>query len=131
MSGYGTLKSISPKRWQKIFWRDNMTCQICGRTPEDNIIMVVDHKLPRARGGSNETHNLWTLCCSCNSAKHVKTVEEFLALRAHRDLEREKGRRLKRKPTQYNQRRGAERVRGLTQEECIEAVAGQGREPTP
>jgi hypothetical protein len=45
-------------------------CQMCGKTiAEDGIRLVVDHKRPRAWGGSNERENLWAICEECNAGK--------------------------------------------------------------
>ncbi len=45
-------------------------CQMCGKTiAEDAIKLVVDHKKPRAWGGSNERDNLWAICDECNAGK--------------------------------------------------------------
>lgn len=45
-------------------------CAQCGRTPmEDEVKLVVDHKIPRAWGGGNETENLQPLCVDCNHGK--------------------------------------------------------------
>lgn len=45
-------------------------CAQCGRTPlQDQIKLVVDHKIPRAWGGNNELENLQPLCEQCNAGK--------------------------------------------------------------
>jgi 5-methylcytosine-specific restriction endonuclease McrA len=45
-------------------------CQVCGKTvAEDNIKLVVDHKKPRAWGGTNDLENLWAICEECNAGK--------------------------------------------------------------
>lgn len=45
-------------------------CQMCGKTvAEDEIKLVVDHKKPRAWGGTNDRGNLWAICIPCNSGK--------------------------------------------------------------
>ena len=45
-------------------------CAQCGRTPlEDGVKLVVDHKIPRAWGGSNDLENLQPLCEECNGGK--------------------------------------------------------------
>ncbi|HLK65060.1 MAG TPA: HNH endonuclease signature motif containing protein [Bryobacteraceae bacterium] len=45
-------------------------CQMCGKTvAEDEIKLVVDHKKPRAWGGTNDRENLWAICVPCNSGK--------------------------------------------------------------
>ncbi|MFD2354227.1 HNH endonuclease [Nonomuraea ferruginea] len=43
---------------------------MCGRTPLDHqVVMVVDHKVPRHWGGSDEISNLQPLCEECNAGK--------------------------------------------------------------
>jgi 5-methylcytosine-specific restriction endonuclease McrA len=45
-------------------------CAQCGRTPlADGVKLVVDHKIPRAWGGSNDVENLQPLCEDCNAGK--------------------------------------------------------------
>jgi hypothetical protein len=45
-------------------------CQMCGKTiAEDGIKLVVDHKKPRAWGGTNDRANLWAICNECNAGK--------------------------------------------------------------
>lgn len=45
-------------------------CQMCGKTVvEDGVKLVVDHKKPRAWGGSNKSENLWAICSDCNAGK--------------------------------------------------------------
>lgn len=42
----------------------------------------VDHRLPIARGGTDDPANLCCACQRCNLAKHTKTPEEFLVSEA-------------------------------------------------
>ncbi len=42
-------------------------------------IMEVDHKLPRARGGTDHPDNLQLLCSYCNRSKGTKTMSEWRA----------------------------------------------------
>lgn len=45
-------------------------CQMCGRSVEKHgVALVVDHKIPREWGGTNDIDNLWALCEDCNSGK--------------------------------------------------------------
>src|SRR5450755_1660456 len=62
-------KAISTKKRFEIFKRDNFICQYCGRTPDDGVILHVDHIIPVAKGGENEDINLTTSCFDCNSGK--------------------------------------------------------------
>jgi 5-methylcytosine-specific restriction endonuclease McrA len=61
---------ISISSRARILWRDHSTCQMCGRTPQqDAVRLVIDHKIPRDWGGRTEDDNLWTLCEECNAGK--------------------------------------------------------------
>lgn len=55
-------------RWQ-VFSRDGWKCVSCGRTSHDNIILHMDHILPRSKGGKDSLENLQTLCDRCNLGK--------------------------------------------------------------
>jgi 5-methylcytosine-specific restriction endonuclease McrA len=55
-----------------VFRRDHYTCQICGATRSDGIMLVVDHIRPVSKGGKTELDNLQTLCDRCNLGKSDK-----------------------------------------------------------
>lgn len=47
-------------------------CAQCGRTPlGHSVVLVIDHKLPREWGGSDDIDNLQPLCEECNSGKQA------------------------------------------------------------
>jgi HNH endonuclease len=52
-----------------ILKRDRYRCQVCGRSAQDGTTLEVDHRIPRAKGGTNDPANLWTLCYECNRGK--------------------------------------------------------------
>lgn len=52
-----------------ILRRDGYRCQICGRSAQHGAVLEVDHRFPRARGGTDDPTNLWTLCFECNRGK--------------------------------------------------------------
>ena len=54
-------------KWQ-VKQRDNHTCQTCGKS-EDLNIHHIQHK---SEGGSNELHNLITLCTQCHCKCHSR-----------------------------------------------------------
>lgn len=54
--------------------RDGHRCVECGL--EENL--CVDHAIPRALGGSDESWNLDTLCATCNDEKGSRLVESAL-----------------------------------------------------
>ena len=58
-------------RWQ-VFQRDNWRCVSCGRSADDEIILHVDHIIPRSKGGADSLDNYQTLCSICNLGKSNK-----------------------------------------------------------
>lgn len=66
----------------RIFDRDDYRCLACGRSPEgDDVVLHVDHIIPRSKGGSDGDDNLQTLCAECNLGK---------GNRSDRDLRRQR-----------------------------------------
>ncbi len=59
----------------RVFARDNHTCQYCGAT---DVKLHCDHVVPISRGGTNDDDNLVAACETCNCQKHDKTPEEWL-----------------------------------------------------
>jgi hypothetical protein len=62
-----------------IYLRDGMACVWCGATVEKGARLSLDHVIPHVNGGSNHESNLVTSCCTCNSSRGDRTVEEFAA----------------------------------------------------
>lgn len=59
-----------------ILQRDGFRCQYCG---SDKGPFDIDHIVPISKGGAfDNEENLLTSCISCNRAKGVKTVDEWL-----------------------------------------------------
>lgn len=57
-----------------ILERDSFTCRFCGkRAPETEL--EVDHVMPRAKGGSDDTSNLVTACRDCNRGKRDRVID--------------------------------------------------------
>lgn len=54
-----------------ILKRDAYTCVKCGAKPEPNndVRLEVDHIVPKSKGGTDDLHNLQTLCWKCNQGK--------------------------------------------------------------
>lgn len=68
-------ESIRKSQRFRILKRDGYRCQLCGRSQADeNVKLHVDHRVPLAKGGSNEDDNLWTLCDACNLGKSDKNL---------------------------------------------------------
>ena len=53
----------------KVFERDEYTCQICGKTIHQGAVLCIDHIIPKILGGKSKLNNLQTLCVQCNSIK--------------------------------------------------------------
>jgi hypothetical protein len=59
----------------EVFKRDNFTCRYCGLSSPE-IILELDHILPRADGGSDDLLNLATSCFACNRGKSDRPLNE-------------------------------------------------------
>ncbi len=66
-----------------LYRRQRGRCMYCGSRQRMDL-MDIDHKVPLARGGSNQRNNLQLLCRTCNLRKGARTDREFR--RAHRDV---------------------------------------------
>lgn len=70
------------KRLREIFAAGNGRCHYCKADLELTGTWEVEHKMPKALGGSNERINLVASCRPCNRLKRDKTDVEFFALLA-------------------------------------------------
>ena len=50
-------------------------CALCGMSAEQTDLLV-NHIIPRSRGGSNELKNLQALCATCHQGKKIKDGQE-------------------------------------------------------
>lgn len=55
---------------------ENGICTYCGATNST----IIEHWIPKSRGGTNDPANLTLSCSVCNLAKHTMTGEEFIEL---------------------------------------------------
>ena len=55
-----------------VFNKTNGQCSYCGAQAEE-----IDHIVPRAKGGTNSTHNLTPACRACNKKKSNLSLKEF------------------------------------------------------
>lgn len=70
---------LTPKLRYTILARDGFKCLICGRSPEnDGIVLHVDHIYPISKGGKTIPENLQTTCRDCNVGKS-NSIEGGLA----------------------------------------------------
>ncbi len=59
----------------KVLDRDGHRCKKCGRSPQDGIILHVDHINPISKGGKTNLGNLQTLCADCNLGKSNRYID--------------------------------------------------------
>ena len=63
---------ISPALRHEALVRDGYRCLECGASNKETSLEV-DHIISVAQGGTDELHNLQTLCITCNRAKDNRT----------------------------------------------------------
>lgn len=69
--------SITNKQRFEVFKKYNFTCQYCGRrTPE--VILEIDHIIPKSRGGTDDIDNLTVSCFECNRGKSGTILDHVL-----------------------------------------------------
>ena len=66
--------AISKKQRFEIFKRDGFICQYCGRKPPQ-IILEIDHIMPRKKKGKDIPENLITACFDCNRGKGTRDLK--------------------------------------------------------
>lgn len=57
----------------RILERDRYTCVYCGRRPPE-VMLEVDHVVPRVLGGLSDGTNLVTACRECNNGKRAGLI---------------------------------------------------------
>ena len=63
-------------RRSKLIQRDGKGCHYCGSSKAN----TVDHKIPKAQGGSDDLDNLVLACEPCNNKKGAASYEDFCAM---------------------------------------------------
>jgi HNH endonuclease len=74
--GVGKTHNISDLQRMKIFKQDEYTCCYCGKE-KDERTLVVDHVVPRKKGGEDSIKNCVASCQPCNSKKSDFSLLEF------------------------------------------------------
>lgn len=64
-------KGISPQKRYRVLERDGFKCRYCGTAATDSHL-VMDHVIPRKRGGRDYESNLTAACEECNAGKSDK-----------------------------------------------------------
>lgn len=75
----GKKSSIS-SNWLKLrittFDKYGFKCHYCGRAPQThNVVLHIDHKIPKKHGGKNIPSNLIPACSDCNLGKSDVLLE--------------------------------------------------------
>ena len=70
-SGYCTKE-----QWLGICQSHEWRCYLCNCQLTDRTV-VIEHRTPLSRGGTNDLSNLAPSCALCNAKKHSKTEEEY------------------------------------------------------
>lgn len=70
---------ISPAKRERIWRRDRCRCFYCGNGLSLDA-MTLDHRIPRAQGGTNADTNLVACCRACNQAKGNRSEGEWAAM---------------------------------------------------
>lgn len=65
--------SLSKKLRFEVFKRDGFRCMYCGAHPPE-VVLEVDHIVPVAAGGPDDSDNLITSCFNCNRGKSDKDL---------------------------------------------------------
>lgn len=72
-------KWITRERRLAIYIRDQFTCLICEadlrEEPAHNV--TLDHIVPRSKGGTNKSDNLYTCCGKCNSSRGDRPIRKW------------------------------------------------------
>lgn len=69
--------AISSNKRHNVFMKTFYHCAYCGKILIDTDDLTIDHKNPKAKGGTDEMDNLVGCCKSCNQIKADRTVMEF------------------------------------------------------
>lgn len=73
----GAVGVCSMRQWMARVEYHGWKCRYCGCTLT-MAMLVQDHAIPLARGGSNWPSNMVPSCKPCNSRKNTKTLFEYL-----------------------------------------------------
>ena len=71
LNNHKTQRNINWRLRFKVMQRDNFKCRLCGRSPANDMLIIlhVDHIFPWSKGGETVFENLQTLCSVCNIGK--------------------------------------------------------------
>lgn len=83
-SAWGGKHWIRDEKRAAIYERDGWSCVYCGRDMragrtrrQVQIVLSLDHLIPRCQGGDNSAHNVVTACLTCNSSRGARAWRDF------------------------------------------------------
>ena len=75
----GATGTHTVAEWKSVLRHYHRKCVYCGVRLTNKTISK-DHRIPLSRGGGNDIRNIVPACRRCNSKKHARTHEEYVAL---------------------------------------------------
>ena len=76
-AGWQGMNWIYRPRREAIYARDEDTCCYCNRRWWNAVRKSLDHIIPVALGGTNDSDNLVLACLACNDRKRDLSVKDF------------------------------------------------------
>lgn len=73
----GKRKKLTPSMRKVVYAKDHGRCYICGKVVDPDSFEV-EHKVPVAKGGTNDLNNLYVACHICNTMKNSMIFEDFM-----------------------------------------------------
>lgn len=73
----GKRKKLTPSMRKIVYAKDHGCCYICGKMVNPDSFEV-EHKVPVAKGGTNDLDNLYVACHICNTMKNSMIFEDFM-----------------------------------------------------
>lgn len=75
--------AVTKRLRYEVLRRDNYTCRYCGASAPE-VLLEIDHVVPRSAGGTDARENLQVLCDSCNAGKSASMPERWLTAETKR-----------------------------------------------
>lgn len=73
---------IRKDKRRAIYLLDDCKCRLCGRTEAQlkaaGTLLSLDHLICWSDWGSNDVHNLITLCMECNNKRNDTSIQDFI-----------------------------------------------------
>ena len=66
---------------EAVFTRDGYTCQICGSSVKDRVILHAHHIIYRSNGGTDRMNNLLTVCHKCHTPRNHRPGGKLYGLK--------------------------------------------------